>query len=118
MLHAMLAETDTSGFYEAMLTRSDNSSETRRFAYNVEPGEGDLAALDQTQLAERLKGLKYQFEKAAAFQTAQNESTGDNLRESILYALIIMLIGEQLLAYSASYHPALPKNLAATGGVR
>jgi hypothetical protein len=125
-LHALLAETDSSGFYEALLTRSDNSSEIRRYAYNVEPAEGDLAALDQTQLAERLakdsgdgrSGLKYQFERAAAFQTAQNESTGDNLRETILYALIILLIGEQLLAYSASYHPALPKKYAAAGGVR
>ncbi len=114
----MLAETGVSGYYESMLVRNDNSSEIRRYAYNVEPAEGDLAALDQTRLAERLKGLNYQFDKAAAFQTAQNESTGDNLRESILYALIILLIGEQILAYSASYHPALPKNRFAAGGVR
>jgi hypothetical protein len=122
MLHAVLADTEVSGYYEALLTRSDNASgdnktEKRRYAFNVEPGEGDLAALDQTQLAERLKGLKYQFEKAAAFQTAQNESAGDNLREAILYALIFLLVCEQLLAYSASYHPRVIKNLAAAGGV-
>jgi hypothetical protein len=122
-LHALLTETDVSGYYEALLTRSDKlpgntEPEVRRYAYNVEPGEGDLAALDQTQLAERLKGLKYQFDKAAAFQTAQSESTGDNLRDAILFALLFLLIGEQLLAYSASYHPAMPKKLAAAGGVR
>jgi hypothetical protein len=116
-LHALLTETDVSGYYEVLLTRSDNTTETRRYAYNVEPAEGNLSALDSAQLAERLVGLKYQFEKAAAFQMAQNEATGDNLREAILYVLILLLIGEQLLAYSASYHPATTKRLAA-GGVR
>jgi hypothetical protein len=117
MLHAVLAETDRSGYYDAMLTRTDNVADIRRFAYNVDPGEGDLAVLDQTQLAERLKGLKYQFDKVAAFQSAQSESSGDSLRDTILYVLILLLIGEQLLAYSTSYHPATPKHLA-TGGVR
>ena len=121
-LHALLAETDVSGYYQALLTPSDtrlgDKLETRYYAYNVEPGEGDLAALDQAQLAERLKGLKYQFEKAAVFQMAQTESTGDSLREAILYALMFLLVGEQLLAYSASYHPVLPKPLIAAGGVR
>jgi hypothetical protein len=117
LLHAVLAETDRSGYYDAMLTRTDNSADIRRYAYNVVPGEGDLAVIDQPQLAERLKGLKYQFDRAAAFQSAQSESSGDSLRETILYALVLLLIGEQLLAYSATYHPAMPKHLAATGGV-
>jgi hypothetical protein len=123
MLHARLVETDASGYYEAMLTRSDspgdeNKPDIRRYAYNVEPAEGDLSALDQSQLAERLKGVKYQFEKAEAFQAATNESTGDNLRDAILYLLVLMLVGEQLLAYSASYHPTAPKNLVQAGGIR
>jgi hypothetical protein len=116
-LHAVLAETGASGYYEALLTRANNVAETRRYAYNVDPAEGNLAALDQPQLAERLSGLNYLFDRADAFQTAQNENAGYNLREAILYSLIILLILEQLLAYSASYHPALPKRALAAGGV-
>ena len=45
-LTASLFDTDRSGFYEAQLTRADNSAETRRYAMNVDPDEGDLAMLD------------------------------------------------------------------------
>ena len=73
---------------------------------NVDPAEGDLAALDGEQLAARLEGVKYQYEQAAAFQSAAGELAGYNLGEAILYGLVLLLIGEQILAWSASYHPA------------
>jgi hypothetical protein len=111
-------ETDAGGIYEARLTRIDNSSEIRRYAFNVDPAEGDLAAMDQTQIAERLKGLKYEYEHASLFQSPTDEITGYNLSEAVLYLLILLLVGEQILAWSASYHPsALPK-MKMTGGVR
>ncbi len=100
------SETDSSGIYEVQLTRSDNSAEIRRYAFNVNPAEGNLAALDKSQLAERLKGLKYDYEQASIFPSAAEETTGYNLSEIILYALILLLLGEQILAWSASYHPA------------
>ena len=49
---------------------------------------------------------------------AQNEPSGDNLRDALLYALIFLLVAEQLLAYSAGYHPALPKPSLAAGGAQ
>jgi hypothetical protein len=104
-LTASFFDTDLSGFYEAQLVRSDNSVETRRYAVNVDPNEGDLAALDAQQLAPRLPGVKYQFERAAAFQTTTAELAGYNLGEAILYMLVLLLLGEQILAWSASYHP-------------
>ena len=61
-LFVALNETDKSGVYEARLNRSDHSAEIRCYAFNVDPAEGDLAALDKSQLAERLKGLKYDYE--------------------------------------------------------
>jgi hypothetical protein len=104
-LTASLFDTDQSGFYEAQLSRADNSVETRRYAMNVDPSEGDLAALDGQRLAPRLDGVKYQYEQAAAFQSTTSELAGYNLGEAILYALVLLLIGEQILAWSASYHP-------------
>jgi hypothetical protein len=126
MLHAQLADTDVSGFYEALLTNAsgENKTEKRRFAINVDADEGDLAALDQSQLAERLAkddangnaGLKYQFDLASDFRTDQNDSARNNMRDAVMYLLILLLIGEQILAYSASYHPRSLKNSATTGG--
>jgi hypothetical protein len=104
-LTASLFDTDQSGFYEAKLARADNSVETRRYAMNVDPAEGDLAALDGRQLAGRLEGVKYQYEQAAVFQSTASELAGYNLGEAILYGLVLLLIGEQILAWSATYHP-------------
>jgi hypothetical protein len=114
-LTAALANTYVSGFYEAQLTRTDGASETRRYAMNVDPAEGDLAALDGRQLATRLEGLKCKFEQAAAFQAAVGELAGYNLTESLLYALVVLLLIEQVLAWSASYHPVW-RRPAAQGG--
>ncbi len=103
-LSAAFRDTDVAGFYEARLARADNTIETRRYAVNVDPAEGDLAIVGAEQLASRLEGVKYQYAQAATFQTAAAESAGYNLTEPILYGLVLLLIGEQLLAWSASYH--------------
>ena len=43
------------GYLKAQLTKTaGNNREIRRFAVNVDPAEGDLAALGEPQLAERL----------------------------------------------------------------
>jgi hypothetical protein len=105
-LNVVLNETDASGIYEARLTRSDGSAEIRHFAFNVDPAEGNLAALDKGQLAERLKGLKYEYEQASMFQSATDEMAGYDLSDAILYALVSLLLLEQILAWSASYHPS------------
>jgi len=116
LLQASLPDTDASGFYEARLTRTDETPEVRHYAINVDHGEGELAALDAEQLAPRLEGVKYQYEQAAALQFSAGESTGYNLGETLLYLLILLLIGEQVLAWSASYHPAARRGALAQGG--
>jgi hypothetical protein len=114
-LGASFSDTDLSGFYEAQLTRANNAVETRRYAVNVDAAEGDLAVVSGEQLAARLEGVKYQFDYAAAFQSAAGELAGSNLGEAILYGLILLLIGEQILAWSASYHPAKSRALPQGG---
>jgi hypothetical protein len=114
MLTASLSDIDRSGFYEVRLARTDNTEETRRYAVNVDPAEGDLRWLDGQQLAARLGDLKYHYEQAAMFQTAAGDQGGRNLGEIILYALVLLLVGEQILAYSASYHP--PRRAAHSPG--
>jgi hypothetical protein len=113
---ASLFNTDYSGFYEAQLARADGSLETRRFALNVDPEEGDLATIDGEQLAPRLEGVKYQYDSASLFQSASGDLAGYNLGEVILYGLVLLLIGEQILAWSASYHLARRVEPQAQGG--
>jgi hypothetical protein len=104
-LAATLPHTQRSGFYEVQLTKTTGKPEVRHLAVNVDPSEGDLKALFGPDLAARLlPGVKYDFEQAASFQTDLGESGGRNLSELLLYALVVLLIVEQILAWSASYH--------------
>ena len=50
--------------------------------------------------------------------SAENAIAGINLSQNLLYALIVLLIAEQVLAYSASYHPPAAHRFAAKGGTR
>jgi hypothetical protein len=116
LLSASLAETDVSGFYEARLTRTDETPEIRYYAVNVDPSEGDLSALNAEQLAARLEGVKYHYEQAAFSQFASSDPSGYNLGETLLYALIFLLLGEQVLAWSTSYHRSARRDAAQPGG--
>lgn len=101
-----MSETDRSGVYEIQLATTGDEVETRRFAYNVTAEEGDLATVDGAQLADRLQNVEYQYSGAAEFEAAEPTLAGFNLSEGLLYALIFVLLAEQLLAYLISYHPA------------
>ncbi len=103
---ATLSDTDSSGIYRAQLTGTDGTQRVERFAFNVDPDEGDLRQLDQEQLANQLNGIRYQFQQAGDIHYNPQQLAGFNLSQSLLYLLIALLLAEQLLAYAASYHPS------------
>ncbi len=115
MLTAVFSDTDCAGVYEAVLTRANNTVETRRYAVNVDPAEGDLKIAGAERIAAGLEGLKYQFEQAGAFQLTPAELANSNFGDAVLYGLVALLICEQLLAWSASYHPTRRHELAQGG---
>ena len=104
-LTATLPQTETSGVYEVQLATTDNQEESRLFAFNVDADEGDLATVDREHLAVALPNVRYEYRTAADFQVTTHELAGSNLSDWLLYLLIGILIGEQFMAYSASYHP-------------
>jgi hypothetical protein len=104
-LVASLANTDAGGIYEARLVRKDGKEETRRYAVNVDPDEGDLRTLTYSELAARLDGVNHEFHLASSYQYASEEQAGYNAATALLGLLVLLLIAEQILAYSASYHP-------------
>jgi hypothetical protein len=109
-------ETDHAGYYQARLSKTDGSAEVRRYALNVDWEEGDLDCVSGPQLAVRLEGVKYQFEQAAMFQYTAGEAAGYDLSQSLLFFLVGLLICEQLLAWSASYHPPAGSQSRQQGG--
>jgi hypothetical protein len=103
---AVLAETGSAGIYQAQLTGTDGSQRVVRFAFNVTPEEGDLKKLAGPQLARSLVGNRYQYNDAGDINYDPQQLAGFNLSQSLLLALVAILIGEQLLAYACSYHPS------------
>ncbi len=116
-LAVSFAETDAAGFYQADLTRTDGAEEQRLFAVNVDAAEGDLNTVSGPQLATRLGDVKYNYVQASSFQYTVSEMAGYNVSQWLLYLLVAMLIGEQILAYFTSYHPPARTKAAAGGGV-
>jgi len=103
---ATLPDTPIAGIYEAQLKANDNTEEIRATAYNVDAAEGNLQTITREQLAGELKDVSYEFRNAGEMAFDSKDAKGTNLSDAVLYVLIFLLVGEQFLAYSASYHPA------------
>jgi hypothetical protein len=109
MLKATYARTTQSGFYAAKLTTKTNKTETRVFAINVDPVEGDLKAMMEPDIIAKLgPELRPKFDHAATFETQIDEARGRNLGDLLLIVLVVVLALEQLLAWSCGYHVSAP----------
>lgn len=102
-----LEDVQRRGVYEAQLHRTDGTSEARRFAYNTDTSEGDLRTVSQGELRALLKDVPFEYRDAGEFLAPVEQQAGFPLAEQwwFFLALILVLVCEQLLAYSASYHP-------------
>ncbi|MBC7854463.1 MAG: BatA domain-containing protein [Pirellulaceae bacterium] len=101
-------DTDQAGVYEAWprTTKGEIAEpDIRRWALNVDPDEGDLAAVDSKELLTKLDPVKVTWHQAESYEQQDLSSSGYNLSQVLMIVLICLLIGEQLLAYSTSYHP-------------
>jgi hypothetical protein len=103
---AVLADTGIAGIYRAELTETTGGAIERRFALNVAAEEGDLKRLNGTQLAGRLEGVRYKYHEARDINYGPQQLAGFNLSTGLLWLLIAVLAGEQVLAYACSYHPS------------
>jgi uncharacterized membrane protein len=99
-------ETDFSGIYEAWPITTKGEIDLRRWAFNVQPEEGDLARVSAADLLAKLDPLKVSYHEAEQFEQDESGTSGYNLSHIVMGMLVCLLVGEQALAYSASYHPA------------
>lgn len=104
MLTANLEHVAASGIYEVQLQTRDGGTERRAFAFNVPVGEGDLRITYPSELSRQLAGVEYQFHDAAEMAIDDQQLAGWQMSETLLVVLIVLLLGEQLLAYIFSYH--------------
>ena len=106
MLSIREKETLRSGVYETWGNRVDGSIDAHRFAVNVDPREGDLKQTGMRRLLQNLDPVKAEFRYADQFETSAIEQAGFNQSVLLMVALVILLLGEQIMAYVASFHPA------------
>lgn len=98
-------QTDRRGIYEAWPVTTSGQADVRRFALNVDPQGGDLRLVDSRQLLGALAPVKAEFRSAEEFTYELAGLGGSNRSLLLMGLLLILLIAEQALAYSASYHP-------------
>jgi len=99
-------QTDRAGLYEVWTTTLQGSSDVRRYALNVEPEEGDLATADPSEVTQKLSPVKIGWQKSDNVSYLAARQAGYNRSLLVMIVLVALMIGEQALAYSASYHVA------------
>ena len=98
-------ETDRTGVYVAELTSVDGKAVQRRFVANPDQRESDLRLVAMADLQSQFDDLGIEVRDVGDMQV--EDAGGDGMAWSQLLAgvLVLLLLGEQLFAYSASYHP-------------
>ena len=91
----------------------DGLPNRRRYALNVNTIESDLTLPDEQQLRESMAPVQVVITDADQLLYETDTQAGYSWSYILLWVLIGMLLIEQILAYSASYHP---KKLASVGG--
>ncbi|EAQ77634.1 BatA domain-containing protein [Blastopirellula marina] len=97
--------TGLSGVYDIWLTQSDGLPNLRRFALNVDPLEGDLTTTDRNELQAALAPVTFTYHTVESVDYSWNASEGFAWQDYLLYALLGLLVVEQILAFLTSYHP-------------
>ena len=92
-------ETDAQGFYQLKLKRRDEGDEYVLFAANVDPTEGDLKRVDETGLKRDLADSNVQLVSADRIASLSGSGSQTEIWWYLLGALMILLCGEQLLAW-------------------
>jgi hypothetical protein len=100
-----ISDTRESGIYRVELVRRDGTQAARAYCVNVESEEGDLRTVGRSDLEAKLDGIAHTFHWSEDFAQRSTTLAGFQMSDALLYAIIGLLIGEQLLACSASYHP-------------
>ncbi|MBI5760760.1 MAG: BatA domain-containing protein [Planctomycetales bacterium] len=100
--------TDQPGVYTVRQQRlkQGTTDDVRRFAYNFPAAESFLELADSAKIKQRVgTNVTVQIQEAGAFEWIHGQQAGQEVHDLILIILLIVLLGEQLLAMRLSFHP-------------
>ena len=96
---------DAPGVCIARWRRLDGTEQERLTAVSLDPAEGRLDRFSREDLVRSLAGVPFRYDRAEALQPAADALAGVPLGQPLLLALLALLLLEQFVAYSSSYHP-------------
>ena len=97
-------ETDRAGIYEAWPKTTKGETDLRRWAFNVDPDEGDLTPIGSADLLTRLDPVKVNYHLADQYHQDEVATSGYNLSTRRFCAASSCCSSASRFAYSASYH--------------
>jgi hypothetical protein len=101
-----------SGNFELWGTTTQGDRVVKNFARNTPPLEGELMKIDAVDLNRNLSGIKFSFKAADSLSSTTSLAGFANRNMLLMLLLLGLLMFEQWLAWSASYH--LPQKQAKT----
>ncbi len=100
---------DLPGIYDIWFRTANSKLELKRLALNVETAESEMKLVNSQNCLAALIQSKPSWVDWDAFSPEPKQNSASSISNLFLFVLLGLLIAEQLLAYSASYH-------AQTGG--
>lgn len=103
--HEIFRNTDDPGIYTIRRFKTDNSEDPEILALNVPTEESELALAETAEIKQRLgSGSRIKVQEFGDFSWIQSRQAGQEIRDMLLYAILALLLVEQLLAMRLSYH--------------
>ncbi|MEO8268622.1 MAG: BatA domain-containing protein, partial [Aureliella sp.] len=96
------------GIYETWMTNSQGEKLLQNSAHNVAAAEGNLDRVTHAELEQKLAGIPLDIRTADAISGGGLSSPEASHSTLLMACLAGLLLIEQLLAYSASYHAPRP----------
>jgi hypothetical protein len=109
-LAAVMDNTLEPGIYRARWQTAAGVRQEWTGAVNINPIEGNLERLPIAELPESLPGISFLYDRADSLKPTNENRGSSSLVRPVLFTLLIILLCEQLLSYSVSYHRAHKKN--------
>ncbi|NOX55001.1 MAG: VWA domain-containing protein [Planctomycetes bacterium] len=116
-LVANFRETDAPGVYVVQLARQDQTTEERWLAYNFPVDESELATMTERDLKRSIgPDVPVHVQQPGDLTWIGGKSAGQEVRDWLLALLVILLLGEQLLAWHMGYHRRGGQSASAASG--
>ncbi|MEM7477037.1 MAG: hypothetical protein AAF483_18795, partial [Planctomycetota bacterium] len=92
------------GVFETWMTTAQGAKIVRSYAHNVPAAEGDLETVAHSELEQKLDGIELDIQNASTLSQISGNLQEMAQSNFLMLLLVLLLLGEQALAYSASYH--------------